>query len=83
MLYSLPEQQRNFIWEVNFNNTFDPNSKIDFNDDFNISSFRDKNYEKTESVGLRVGEAFSDIKRICCHIIKENCFFFFFFFFFL
>lgn len=75
ILTSLPEQQRNFIWEVNFNNTYNTNATIDFNDEFTLSSFRNKNYEKTESVGVRVGDVFTDIKRVCCYILRSNCYY--------
>ena len=75
ILNALSESQRNVIWEKYFNNTINQFVQIDFGEDCSINSFRYKNYErKYSSTGIRVGDFFTDFKKVCCYIQLDNIF---------
>lgn len=74
MMNSLSSSQRNYIWENYFPNTIDTNAKIDFSEEFNYSSIRKKDYSKQNSSGIRVGDFFTDLKKVCCYIFDQNIF---------
>ena len=75
ILNALSESQRNVIWEKYFNNTINQFVQIDFGENCSIISFKNKNYErKYSSTGIRVGDFFTDFKKVCCYIQLDSIF---------
>ena len=64
----IPKNQRNIILEKYFNNIINTSAKIDINEDFTFTDMLFKDYMKSNKTGLRIGDFFTDLKRVSAHI---------------